>query len=67
MKISLLLSTLFLVLIIKSVSCNVHLQINEEEKMHYCGSKLTEMLKIVCRGNYYKRNEMGKHTYNIFY
>lgn len=61
MRISLLMSTLFLFFIIKIVSSNVKLQINEPGKLHYCGSKLTEMMKMVCGGHYYKRSKMGKY------
>lgn len=63
MKIKLYFSVLLLVLVIKNVSSNVRLQRSGSEKQ-YCGSKLTEIMKMVCNGSYLKRSEMGKFIKN---
>lgn len=60
MKISIYLSVLLLALVIKIVTANVALQRSPQQ---YCGSKLADIMKALCKGNYNtknKRNRMGK-------
>jgi len=62
MKISLYLSVLLLALVVKIVTANVGLQ---HSPKNYCGSKLADIMMVVCKGNYnepnlQKRSIIGK-------
>lgn len=60
MKISLYLGVLFLALVIKIITGNVRLQRSAQQ---YCGSRLADIMKVLCKGKYYyesKRNQIGK-------
>jgi len=62
MKINLYLNVLFLALFIQLVTANVRLQRSAQQ---YCGSKLADMMKVICKGKYYsKRNQIGMFIKN---
>jgi len=48
--------------VIKNATANVRLQ---RSPQHYCGSKLADVMRVVCNGNYngpsgQKRSQIGK-------
>lgn len=53
-------------LVIKIVTGNVRLQ---RSSIQYCGSKLADIMKSLCKGKYYsdqsKRNQIGKSIKHI--
>lgn len=60
MKFSLYLSILIMTLVIKIVTANIRLQ---RSPHHYCGSRLADMMKVLCKSNYNeksKRSQIGK-------
>jgi len=62
MKISLYLSVLFLALVGEILTADVELQ---QSSQNYCGSKLADIMKVVCKSNYngpnlQKRSTIGK-------
>jgi len=63
MKITVYLSVLLLTIVIKTVMVNSILQLPPQQ---YCGSKLADIMQIVCNKKYNgptngkKRNEIGK-------
>lgn len=62
MKISLYLSVFLLALVIKIATANVGIQ---RSPQHYCGSKLADIMKILCKNKYnepngQKRSQIGK-------
>jgi len=60
MKISLYLGILFFALVIKIVTADVRLPNSAQQ---YCGSRLADIMKIICKGSYNvgKRNLVGKY------
>jgi len=62
MKISLYLNLLLLALVLKIVTANVRLQRSPQQ---YCGSKLADIMKALCKSNYngpnlQKRSQISK-------
>ncbi|KAL5238461.1 hypothetical protein ACI65C_005871 [Semiaphis heraclei] len=53
MKISLYLSVFLLALVIKIATANVGIQ---RSPQHYCGSKLADIMKILCKNKYNEPN-----------
>lgn len=67
MKIGIYLTVIFLALVINNITANIRLQ---RSPQHYCGSRLADMMRLLCNGVYNeqnKRNQMGKFTNNSCY
>lgn len=64
MKISLYLGVLFLTIVIKIVTADVSDSREPNSAQQYCGSKLADIMSIICKGHYNmgKRNLIGKLT-----
>lgn len=63
MKINRYLSVLLLALVIKIVTANVRLQ---RSPQHYCGSRLADIMMVVCKNKYNGPNEQKRSQISKF-